>query len=414
MKTVIVGASMGGQTAAVQLRKAGYTGQVVLISDEPHRPYDRPPLSKKVLTGEWDLEKVSLKPAEFYADLDIDLQLNTRVVAVDAGDRSIRTASGQILPYGTLILATGGRPRRLRIPGSSLAGVHRIGCADDAIAIRDELDLAERIVVVGAGFIGSECAAALRAAGKEVTLVEISPAPMSYALGEEVANVIADVHRGNGVHLAMRTTVAEYGSNDGRVTDVRTTDGRVFPADLVIEAIGIEPNLELAESAGAKTDGAVLVDEFMRTSVENIYAVGDIAAFPSSYATGPRAAEATQRIRVEHWAVAMGHAAAAANHIAGSPQPFDELPWFWTDQYGITYNVAGHCLEWDHIVWRNSPESGSFSAFYMVGDHIGAALCANAPRDFRGVRMLIEKRVLLSADDLKNPEVNLLKLAKLA
>lgn len=412
---VIVGASMGGQSAATQLRAGGFTGRITLVGDEPYLPYDRPPLSKKIVTGEWDEEKIRLKPESFYEEKQIELRLGPEwfVSQVDPAKRTVSTVGGEVLTYDHLVLATGGRARRLNIPGRELAGIHQILSLTDANILRDELVSAQRVVVVGAGFIGAETAAALAAHGKDVTLVEVSPAPMAYAIGEEVGDVISTIFAQEGVALETRTTVARYeGDDNGRVTRVMTFDGQAFAADLVIEAVGIIPNVEIAEAAGCRVEGGVRVDAHMRTSVEGIYAIGDIASFPSRYADGPRADERLGHVRIEHWAVAIGHGVTVAKTITGELEPYDELPWFWSDQFGTTYNYAGHAADWDELVWRGDPASRQFSVFYLENGRLAGALCAGRPKDFRGAKMLLSKGSGVDRALLQDPETDLLKYAK--
>lgn len=406
---------MGGQSAAAELRAGGFTGRITLVGDEPHLPYDRPPLSKKIVTGEWDEEKIRLKPASFYEEKDIELRLGPDwfVSQVDPSSRTITTTAGEVLSYDHLVLATGGRARRLDIPGRDLEGIHHILSLADANRLRDDLATAQRVVVVGAGFIGAETAAALAAHGKDVTLIEVSPAPMAYAIGEEVGQEIGKVFAAEGVALETRTTVARYDDDgSGRVTRVETFDGQTFETDLVIEAVGIVPNVELAEAAGCRVEGGVRVDAHMRTSVDRIYAIGDIASFPSRYSEGPRATENRGHLRIEHWAVAIGHGVTVAKTINADLQPYDELPWFWSDQFGTTYNYAGHPADWDELVWRGDPQSRQFSVFYLDNGRLAGALCAGRPKDFRGAKMLLTKGADVDRAVLQDQESDLLKYAK--
>lgn len=410
-RVVIVGASLGGQNAAVALRENGYQGEIVMISGEGYLPYDRPPLSKKVLTGEWSREKITLKDADFYKDKNIEVRLGFRVVQVNPDAHTVTTEDKEVIEYTHLVLATGGRPRELTAPGRDLDGIHKLNAYDDARGVRSELPDVTKVVVVGAGFIGAEAAAALAAHGKDVTLIEVSQAPMQYALGEEPGRAIASIFEAEGVTLDMGTTVAAYHGDGGRVRSVHTYDGRNIDAELVIEAVGISPNVELAEAAGCRVDNGVLVDAYMRTSVPGIYAVGDIARYPSSYAHGARS-DTTDRIRVEHWAVAVGHGITAAKTICGLAEPYDDLPWFWSDQFGITFNYAGHASEWDELIWRGDVAERKFSVFYIKDGKLAAALCAGRPKDFRGVRLLLEKGWELDRAALADADVDLYRLGK--
>lgn len=412
-KVVIVGASMAGQSAAVELRKQGYDGEILMVSQEEHLPYDRPPLSKKIITREWDFEKIKLKDADFYSENNIQLKLGHQIGQVDPVAKTITTVSMEVIGYDVLILATGGRPRRLDVPGRDLDGIHQVLEYSDSLRVAEELGAgAQRVVVVGGGFIGAEAAAALAEHGKDVSLIEVSPSPMSYALGSEVGDVFNRIFKEEGVTLDTKTTIASYHGADGRVTHAKSFDGKVFEADLVIECVGILPNVELAEAAGCRVDNGVVVDGFMRTNVEDVYAIGDIARFPSHYADGPRNGEATGLVRIEHWAVAIGHGAAAARAICGSDDPYDELPWFWSDQFGVTYNYAGHATTWDQTVWRGDVGERKFSVFYLREGRLAGALCAGRPKDFRAAKKLLSDGSPIDLEVLADPDSDLLKYAK--
>ncbi len=411
-RVVIIGASLGGQTAAVELRKNGYAGEIVLISDENALPYDRPPLSKKVLIGDSTAADIELKSAEFYQEQNIELRLATRVIKVNSAEKTVTTAGGEVLGYSSLIIATGGRSRKLDIPGRDLEGIHQILAIKDAQRILTELPGVKNVVVVGGGFIGAESAAALRARGLNVSMIEVSPALMSAAIGVEVGTVIAGYFREEGVDLNFNTTVDSYLGENGRVNAVQSADGRVFPADLVIEAIGIIPNVELAEAAGCRLDNGVIVDEYMRTRVDDVYAIGDIARYPSRYARGPRDDVAKDRIRVEHWAVAIGHGTTAAKSICEIDEAYDDLPWFWSDQFGTTYNYAGHAPDWDELVWRGDTAERKFAVFYMLKGRLAGALCAGPPKEFRAAKLLLSKGANVDRDVLRDVDVDLYKYAK--
>ncbi len=410
-KVVIVGASLGGQSAAAELRKQGYRGEIVLISGEDYIPYDRPPLSKKVLTGDWNREKITLKPEQFYSDNDIQLRLGQRVVQVDPKARTVTTEDSEVIGYTKLIIATGGRPRRLDVPGRELHGIHQINSYDDACVIKSELDDTKRVVVVGCGFIGAEAAAALRSHGKDVTVLEVASAPMEHAIGVEAGSAVAEILKSEGVNLHFETTVAAY-HGSGRVREVVCNNGERFAADMVVEAVGIVPNVELAEAAGCRVDNGVVVDSHMRTSVPDIFAIGDVARFPSSYANGPKSDQSAERIRVEHWAVAIGHGQTAAKTICGLDEPYDDLPWFWSDQFDVTYNYAGHAPQWDELIWRGDSKTRKFSVFYLLNGRLAAALCVGRAKDFRGARLLLEQGAEIDREFLADPEADLYRHAK--
>jgi len=359
------------------------------------------------------LEKTKLKDAEFYTEQRITLKLGQQIGQVDPDAKTVTTMSMEVIDYDVLVLATGGRPRRLDVPGRDLAGIHQVLEFSDSLRIAEELGAgAQRVVVVGGGFIGAEAAAALVAHGKDVSLIEVSPAPMSYALGTEVGEVFNQIFAEEGVSLDTKTTIASYHGENGRVTQAKSFDGRVFDADLVIESVGILPNVELAEAAGCRVENGVVVDQYMRTNVPDVYAVGDIARFPSHYADGPRDEDATGLVRIEHWAVAIGHGAAAARAICGLDEPYDELPWFWSDQFGTTYNYAGHATTWDQTVWRGDVAERKFSVFYLREGRLAGALCAGRPKDFRAAKKLLADGSPIDLDVLMDSDADLLKYAK--
>ena len=401
----IVGASLAGVSAAAELRRRGFDGRVSLISDEPHLPYDRPPLSKDILQGTRAASDVLLREEKFYGDNDIDLMLGNRVASIVPAERRLLFTDGTTLRADRLLLCTGGRPRRLTVPGAELDGVHYLRSLDDACAIRDRLVRGGPVVVVGAGFIGAEVAASASGLGAEVTLLEIAPVPLSRVFGDEIGAFYADAHRARGVDVRTGTGLAEV-KGGAAVEEVVTTDGQTLPASLVVIGIGIEPDTRLAEDAGIATGNGILVDEHGETSTPNVFAAGDVANRID--------ARTGERVRHEHWQTAQRHAAATAASLLGERTPFSEVPWFWSDQYDLNLQVAGSPLNADEVVVRGRTDDMSFTAFYLRGGALTGVLGVNRPRDVRSSMRLIELGAPVETSVLGDESVDLRKLAKAA
>lgn len=405
--TVIVGAGMGGRAAALGLRKAGYADPVVLIGEESHAPYDRPPLSKDVPFGSADAATVIRPAAEVYAADGITLRLDTPVDAVDAEVREVVLASGERVAYDHLVLATGAAPRIPPLEGIDRPGVHRVGDLDDALALRDALGRGggTHVAIVGGGFIGMEFACGLLAHGHRATVVEMAPQPLAGPLGEEVARVVAGWAEADGVVIHAGVGV-EAITGSSRAEGLVLVGGEEITADLVVVAIGVQPRLTLAEGAGCElVAGGVWVDASLRTSVEDVFAIGDIAAFPSRYADEPE-------IRVEHEAVAIGHGQTVARVIAEGAGAYDDLPSFWSQQGPRTLNVVGVPRRGDRIVWRGEPATATCAAFYLRDDRLRAALAVGDNKALRGARRLLEAGRTPTDAELADPDVDLSALAK--
>ena len=403
--TLIAGGGMAGRACALTLRRVGYTGEIVLVGDETTPPYDRPPLSKSVIVGTADLEKVVKPGPEAYAEDGIDLLLDTTVTAVDAGARTATLSTGAELAWDALVLATGCAPRSAPIPGLDRDGVFRVTRMDEALAIHALLaEGPKRLAIIGGGFIGLEAALAAVGAGHSAVVLEGGALPMERPLGSEVA---ARVHRwalARGADIRTGVLVEEVLGGE-RATGVRLAGGEEIPADLVIVAIGQEPRLDLARQAGCEeAAGGVEVDRGLRTSVEGVYAVGDIAAFPSRWAD-------EDRIRVEHAGVAIGHGQTAAERIATGEGLFDDLPTFWSDQGDVTLNVVGTPRADHEIVWRGDQDAPACTAFYLRDGQLRAAMSAGDMKTLRGVRKLFAAGVTPTREQLADPEVGLADLA---
>jgi NADPH-dependent 2,4-dienoyl-CoA reductase/sulfur reductase-like enzyme len=390
---VVVGASLAGLRAAEELRHRGFDGRLTVVGDEEHRPYDRPPLSKQVLAGSWDLDRIELTVgAEGGLDgLDVDWRLGTRATGLDPAGRRVTLAGGEDVLYDGLVIATGARPRAL--PGTGqLAGVHTLRTLDDCLAVRADLDAgARRVVVVGAGFIGSEVAATCRGRGCEVTVLEALPVPLGRALGDEMGSAMGDLHRDHGVAVRLGVGVAGI-EGAGRVERVRLADDTVVEADLVVVGIGVTPNTGWLEGSGLALDDGVVCDATTRAA-PGIVAAGDVARWPSH--------RFGELMRVEHWdnAIAMGEHAARrlledlAGGAASPGEPYDPVPWFWSDQYDRKIQLAGRSGDADEVrVVDGSVDERRFVALYRRGDRLIGALAMNRPRLLVAFRGLVERR----------------------
>ena len=402
---LIAGSGMAGRAAALTLRRVGWTGEIVLVGDDPEYPYDRPPLSKSVVVGTADMSKV-IKPApEVYEQDGIDLRRGVTVTGADASAKTAELSDGSTVAWDALVLATGCAPRQLPIPGLDLPGVHRVTRLDEALEIQAVLATGPKhLAIIGGGFIGMEVAAAAIAAGHTATVLEAAPEPMSRPLGLEVAERVLQWATDRGVVIRAGVGVEQV-SGDDIATGVRLVGGEEIDADLVIVAVGQTPRLELAQQLGCvEVAGGIQVDAGMHTSVADVYAVGDIAAFPSTWAD-------EDRIRVEHAAVAIGHGQVAAEQIATGEGLYADLPSFWSDQGDITLNVVGVARPDDEIVWRGDQALPACTAFYLRDGTMRAAFSVSDMKTLRGVRKLFAAGVSPTREQLADPTVDLAALA---
>jgi 3-phenylpropionate/trans-cinnamate dioxygenase ferredoxin reductase component len=365
---VIVGASVAGAKAAETLRTEGFDGRVILLGAEPYPPYERPPLSKQLLRGEADAKDAFVHADGFYEQHDIELRTGTHVQEIRPQSRTVTVDTGEPITYDRLLLATGARPRRLRVPGADLAGVHYLRDLDDNAALRADLRAAAHVAVVGAGWIGSEVAASIRQLGHEVALIDPSPVPLARVLGDEVGAVYRDLHAEHGVELHLGAHVDEF-TGDEHVAGVRTREGTQIDTDLVVVGVGVEPRVELARQAGLEIDGGIAVDEFLQSGAPGVFAAGDVAA-----AWHPLLG---RRVRVEHWANAQNQGIVAAKNMLGAAIPYGRLPYFFSDQYDLGMEYAGYATDWDRVVFRGDPQARHFIAFWIAGNRVVATMNAN-------------------------------------
>ena len=369
---VIVGAGLAGASAARTLREEGFAGQIQLIGAEAHRPYIRPPLSKDYLSGSSDRDSVYVDPEDWYAEHDVGLFLGTSVARIDAGRRLIHTDDGEAFAYSKLLLATGSSPRRLSIPGANLEGVHYLRTLEDSDNLRSLLAGGSmRLVLIGSGWIGMEVAATARTLGNDVTILERDPIPLANALGDELGQMFADLHEQNGVILRRSVSVESVLGNDGRASAVRLESGEIIPADLVLVGIGATPNVQLADSAGLTIDNGISADASLRTSDPAIYAAGDIA---NAYHP-----VAKLRLRSEHWANALNGGKAAARSMLGQNVSYDDIPYFYTDQFdvGMEYSGFGPLTRGADVVYRGDRVGREFIAFWVAGGKVVAGMNVN-------------------------------------
>jgi len=369
---VIVGGGLAGASAAEELRKQGFDGSIRLIAGEEHEPYIRPPLSKGYLSGSDGLDAVYVHPKQWYADNRIEVVTGTRVTAIDRAAHAVTLSTGDTLGYDKLLLATGSAPRVLSIDGSDLGGVHYLRTIDDSEALQTELRAGDKhLVLIGSGWIGMEVAATARTFGNEVTILERDAIPLANALGDELGTMFAELHREKGVVLRASVAVAKIVGSDGRVTGVELDGGEVVPADVVLIGIGAVPNVSLAQEAGLEVDGGVLTDASLATSDPDIFAAGDIAS-----AMHP---VLKQRLRSEHWANALNEGAAAARSMLGQDVSFDDIPYFYTDQFdlGMEYSGYGPLTRGATVVYRGNRAGREFIAFWLADGKVVAGMNVN-------------------------------------
>lgn len=401
---VIVGAGLAGGSAASTLRQEGFDGRIVLIGAEDRPPYERPPLSKEFLRGEQSLEQGYLRPAEWYAENDIELRTGATASRIDPGAKVVELEDGERLAYDMALLATGSRNRRFPIPGLDLEGVLDLRTAADAERIKQAAAAGGKAVVVGMGFIGAEVAASLRSLGVEVAAVEPFETPLFRIVGPEVGRVVESFHRDRGVDMRFGETVDHFEGGE-RVEAVVTKSGLRLECDFAVVGVGVQPNVEIAEGSGLAVDNGIVVDATLATNAPGVWAAGDVARHDHPVFGS---------VRVEHFDNALKMGPAAARNMLGAGKPFDDPHWFWSDQYDMNLQMGGFAMAWDELVFRGSVEERSFTAFYLNEGVLRSVLSVNRPRDVRRAMPLIKAAVRPDPAKLRDSDVDLRTLAPVA
>jgi 3-phenylpropionate/trans-cinnamate dioxygenase ferredoxin reductase subunit len=380
---VIVGASLAGAKAAQELRQRGFAGRILLVGSEPERPYERPPLSKDYLRGESEREKAYVHEPDFYDQHEIELRLDTAVTSIDPRTGRVTLDTDQEVEFDRLLLTTGAEPRRLEIPGAELDGVYYLRTIADCDALRDRLAAGGRLLVIGAGWIGSEVTASARQRGLDVTVIDPLKLPNERIFGREIGEFYRDVHAQHGVELLLGEGVESF-EGETSVRRVRTRSGAMLDCDFAAVGVGVVPRVELAQAVGLEIDNGVAVSERLQTSAENVFAAGDVAnAWHPLYG---------RRIRVEHWANALNQGPAAARAMLGEPISYERIPYFFSDQYEIGMEYSGYATEWDEVAFRGDRDSGEFIAFWLKDGLVVAGMNVNVWDVNEHVQALIRSR----------------------
>jgi 3-phenylpropionate/trans-cinnamate dioxygenase ferredoxin reductase subunit len=384
MSVVIIGAGHGGGAAAAQLRQQGYAGPIVLIGDEQHAPYQRPPLSKGWLKGEVGHDGLTLRPREWYEEAKVELRTSTRVVRIDRAAHQVVLSTGDTVDYDQLIIATGARARKLALPGSDLDGFLELRTIEDAEAIKACFKPGFRLAVIGGGYVGLEVAASARGLGAEVEVLERENRLLARVAGPVLSTFFREVHEGHGVRFHFDCAIEGFEGLDGHVTGVRLVGGDIVPCDAVLIGIGAIPNDELARDAGLDCDNGVVVDDQARTSDPAIFAIGDMTQRPMAIYG--------RTLRLESVPNALEQARQAAAAIAGAAPPKPETPWFWSDQYDLKLQIGGLPFDVNQVIVRGDPSTRKFSVFHLSGNKVQAVEAINAPQDFMVGRSMLSQR----------------------
>jgi 3-phenylpropionate/trans-cinnamate dioxygenase ferredoxin reductase subunit len=398
---IIAGGGQSAAQAAATLRQKNFAGRITIVGEEPHLPYQRPPLSKKFLAGELEAERLMIRPENFYADAEVDVKLGVRVEELNVDKKRVLLNDDSELDFDGLLLATGSSVRELDVPGNSLDGIHYLRTRDDSQAIAVHLAPGRRLVIVGAGYIGLEVAAIAVSLGAEVVVLEAADRVMSRVVCPEVSAFYDRKHREAGVDIHYGASVAAFHGN--RTVDAVEIDtGESYPCDVIVAGIGIAPRTELATACGLAIDDGIVVDDFARTEIDNIFAAGDCTSHPSAYAG--------RNIRLESVHNAIEQAKTAASVFLGEKLAYAQVPWFWSDQYDIKLQIAGLSGDHDNVVLRGDPDNGHFAACYLRNGLLSAVDAINSPRDFIGGKKLIEARSRVDTNRLADASIHLADL----
>jgi 3-phenylpropionate/trans-cinnamate dioxygenase ferredoxin reductase subunit len=395
---VIAGAGLAGAKAAQELRERGFDGRVVLIGTEPERPYERPPLTKDYLRGESDRDKTYVHPPDFYEKHEIELMTETTVTGIDPGGSRVTLDGGRELSYDRLLLTTGSEPRRISAPGAELEGIYYLRSLADCDELRRRLDDSVRVVVVGAGWIGSEFAASARQLGLEVTVIDPLALPNERIFGAEVGGFYRDVHVQHGVDMLLGQGVEAF-EGDDTVARVRTSAGKVVECDFAVVGIGISPRTALAEEAGLEVDNGIVTSERLETSAPGVFAAGDVASALHPFYE--------HRIRVEHWANALNQGPSAARAMLGEEISYDRIPYFFSDQYDVGMEYSGYATSWDQVVFRGDRAGGEFIAFWLSDARVVGGMNVNVWDVNQHVQELIRSRRPVDVSALTDPDTPL-------
>jgi len=397
---LIVGAGLAGAKAAETLRHEGFDGRLVLIGDETERPYERPPLSKDFLRGE-STETPYVHPAAYYEEKNIELMTGSHVASIDSRAHEVSLEKGGSISYDRLLLATGAEPRGLDVRGADLDGIFYMRTVGDSKQIGARLEPGARVVVVGSGWIGAEIAASAREKGCEVTLLEMGELPLERVLGPELGQTYLDLHRDHGVEFLPKTIVGRFEGSE-RVERVVTMDGAAIDADLVVVGVGVAPRTELAENTGVEVSNGIVADEHLETSMHGIFAVGDVAnAYHPFYG---------RQVRVEHWANAQNQGQVVARAMLGEPATYDEIPYFFSDQYDAGMEYSGYATEWDRVVFRGDVRGREFVAFWLKKGRVVAGMNMNIWDVNDDIRELILGEKPISSRDLEDEDIPIAEL----
>ena len=384
---VIIGCGQAGGQAAASLRQEKYEGPITMIGQEPYIPYQRPPLSKQYLSGEQEKEKLSLRQESFYSEKEINLMLETSVLSLDPHKKELQLEKGETVTYDKLLIATGGRPRKLEVDGHTLKGIHYLRNIDDVDAIKTQMSISQNLVIVGGGYIGLEVASVAIKKGLTVSILEMESRILERVTTEEMSTFYHQLHTDEGVNIFTSTQAKAFKGSE-TVESVACGDHEI-PADLVIVGIGILPNTEMAEAAGLETNNGLVVDEHCRTSNEHIFAAGDCTNHPNPILN--------RRLRLESVPNAMEQGRVAASNMLGGSKSYASMPWFWSDQYEHKLQMVGFSKDSDQFIIRGDMASKSFTVFYLKDDSIIAADSVNNPKEFMASKQLVGKKASIEA-----------------
>ena len=394
---IIVGGSHAGAQIAISLRAEGWDGAILIISNEPHLPYHRPPLSKGFVSGDKTLDEILLRPASYFDKRGIEFLFNVTVDSIDRTHRNVTCNDGKTRSYTKLALATGARVRKIKLPGSDLSGIHYLRNASDADAIRADAQNADSVVIVGGGYIGLELAASFRKTGMDVTVLEMAPRVLARVAAAEVADFYTRIHREEGVNVVTETSADSF-TGTTRVESVRGTDGKDYAAQIVIIGVGVIPNTELAMEAGLDIDNGIVVNDYAQTSDPEIVAAGDCTFHPNKLLG--------RSLRLESVPNATEQAKCAAASLCGNEKQYASLPWFWSDQYDLKLQIAGVNTDYDQVVVRGDTNtSRSIAAFYLKNGRVIAADCINRAPEFAAVKKALSKQLNINITELANESI---------